>query len=596
MTEPHEADRTAYGGSFLIQDAAPEDVFTPEDLDETARQIQHTTAEFAEKEVQPRIAAIEAKEPGVARSLLKQAGELGLMAVDVPEAYGGLGMNKVTSALVAENIAICGSFSVAFSAHVGIGTLPVVWYGTPEQKQKYLPKLASGEWIAAYALSEASAGSDAMNVHTRAVLTPDGRHYLLNGEKMWTTNAAIADMFVVFAKIDGDKFSAFLVERNASGLTIGPEEHKMGIRGSSTCPLILSDCRIPAENLLGEPGKGHRIAFNILNVGRYKLGAAAVGGAKYSLRDGVRYARERIAFQKPISCFGLVQQMLAESAAATYAGESLIYRIVGAIDRSLADMDETAAGDALQIQKRIEEFAIECSIAKVQCSEILGGVVDRMVQLHGGYGFVEEYSAERNYRDSRVNRIFEGTNEINRLIIAGWAMRRATEGRLALLPAIQRVMDEVLAGSPSRGELSGDLATSRLLLKIAKKLTLFCAGAASRKFGGGLADQQEILGALADMMIEVLTLESAILRTEKMRKRPQRHASPAVAIVRLYAARSFRVVESAAERILGAIAEGDQLRTQMAIFRRLTRHEPENTIALGREIADAVTEAGGYVV
>lgn len=580
------------GGSFLLEDFAPQDIFTVEDLSDVQRQIERTTVEFAEKQIQPQIAAIEAKDFEVTKKLLRKAGELGLMGIDVPEEYGGLQMGKVTSALIAEKIAICGSFSVSFSAHVGIGTLPLVWYGTADQKKRFLPRLASGEWVAAYALSESSSGSDAMNIRTQAKLSTDGKQYLLNGEKMWISNAGIANLFTVFAKIDGEQFAAFLIEAGTAGLTVGPEEHKLGIRGSSTCPLALTDCRVPAENLLGEAGKGHRIAFNILNVGRYKLGAAAIGGAKYAFRSGLRYATERIAFSKPIASFGLVQQMIADGAAGIYAGESLVYRVIGAIDASLSEIDTSSASTTEEIQKRIEEYAVECSIVKVWCSEMLERLVDQVVQLHGGYGYVEEYSAERAYRDSRINKIFEGTNEINRLIISGWMMKRAMQGRLALLPAIQRVMDEIMAGPQPREERAGELAEQHWLLANAKKLSLFCAGAASEKFGAELVDQQEIMGALADMIMEVLVLESAILRTEKMQGR-----SPlAVRMTKYYAARSFRVLETAAERILGAVAEGDMLRTRMTIFRRFTKHEPENTVALGREIAIAMTEAGRYTL
>ncbi|MDR5728232.1 MAG: acyl-CoA dehydrogenase family protein [Terriglobia bacterium] len=587
-----EKMRRVTGGSFLIEDLAPEDIFTLEDLSDVQRQIERTTIDFAEKQVQPQIAAIEAKDFSVMKGLLRKAGDLGLMAIDVPQEYGGFDMDKVTSALIAEKIAICGSFSVAFSAHVGIGTLPLIWYGTAQQKEKYLARLASGEWVAAYALSEASSGSDAMNIRTRATLSADGKHYVLDGEKMWISNAGIANLFTVFAKIDGEKFAAFLIESGTAGLTVGPEEHKLGIRGSSTCPLILADCHVPKENLLGEAGKGHHIAFNILNVGRYKLGAAAIGGAKYSFRSGVRYARERIAFSKPITSFGLVQQMIADSAAGIFAGESLVYRVIGAIDASLAERDKTAANNTAEIQKHIEEYAVECSILKVWCSEMLERVVDQMLQLHGGYGYVEEYPAERAYRDSRINRIFEGTNEINRLIITGWMMKRAMQGRLALLPAIQRVMDEIMAGPTPREEREGELADQHFLLANAKKLSLFCAGAASQKYGSGLVDEQEIMGALADMIMEVLVLESAILRTEKM----QGSSPLAVLMVKYYAARSFRVVETAGERVLGAVAEGDMLRTRMTILRRLTKHEPENTVALGREIATAMTAAGRYTL
>lgn len=580
------------GGSFLIEDFAPEDVFTVEDFSDEQRQIERTTVEFAEKEIQPQIAAIEAKDLAVTKRLLQKAADLGLMGVDVPEEYGGLQMDKATSALIAEKIAICGSFSVSFSAHVGIGTLPLVWYGSTEQKKKYLPRLVSGEWIAAYALSEASSGSDAMNIRTRATLSGDGKHYVLNGEKMWISNAGIADLFTVFVKIDGEKFAAFLIEAGTAGLTVGPEEHKLGIRGSSTCPLVLMDCKVPVENLLGEAGKGHRIAFNILNVGRYKLGAAAIGGAKYALRNGLRYAKERIAFAKPIASFGLVQQMIADSAAGIYAGESLVYRVIGTIDASLSELETSDAATTEEMQKRIEEYAVECSIVKVWCSEMLERLVDRVVQIHGGYGYVEEYSAERAYRDSRINKIFEGTNEINRLIISGWMLKRAVQGRLALLPAIQRVMDEIMAGPKVREERDGELAEQHFLLANAKKLSLFCAGAASERFGSELAEQQEIMGALADMIMEVLVLESAILRAEKMQGR----SSLAVRMTKYYAAHSFRVLETAGERILGAVAEGDTLRTRMTIFRRLAKHEPENTVALGREIATAMTEAGRYTL
>ncbi|MGC9293052.1 MAG: acyl-CoA dehydrogenase family protein [Acidobacteriaceae bacterium] len=580
------------GGSFLIEDIRPEDIFTLEDLSDEQKQIVETTLDFAEKEILPNIPAIEEKQFDVTKGLLRKAGELGLMCVDIPEAYGGLEMDKVTSALIADKISVSGSFSVAFSAHVGIGTLPLVWYGTPQQKQKYLPKLATGEWVASYALSEASSGSDAMNIRAQAKLSPDGKFYVLNGEKMWITNSGMANLFTIFAKIDGEKFSAFLVEAGTPGLVVGREEHKLGIRGSSTCPLVLTDCQVPVENLLGEAGKGHHIAFNILNVGRYKLGAAAIGGARTAFRYGIRYAKDRIAFGRPITAFGLVQEKIADSAAGLFAGEAVVYRVVGAIDASLAELDKNAPGLTMEIQKRIEEFAVECSIIKVWCSEMLERVVDQMLQLHGGYGYVEDFPAERGYRDSRINKIFEGTNEINRLIITGWMVKRAMQGRLALLPAIKKVMDEVMAGPSAREERSGELAAEHALLASAKKLGLFCAGAASQRYGNDLADQQEVMGALADILSEVLVLESAILRAEKMKEKN----ALAVKLTKYYAARSFRVVEGAAERVISAVAEGDMLRTQMAIFRRLTKHEPQNTVALGREIAAVMTEAGRYTL
>ncbi len=576
------------GGHFLLWNAVPDDIFTPEDFTEEQQEIARTTAEFAEKSILPRVAEIEAKNFAVTRELLLETGKLGLLAVDVPERYGGLAMSKVTSALVSDRIAVSASFSVSFSAHTGIGTLPVIWYGTPAQKEKYLPKLASGEWIAAYALSESSSGSDAMNIRAQARLSPDGRQYILNGEKMWISNAGFADLFIVFAKIDGEQFSAFLVERGTPGLTIGAEEHKLGIRGSSTCPLVLSDCAIPAENLLGEADKGHHIAFNILNVGRYKLGAATLGGARNTLRNAVRYGKQRMAFGKPISSFGLVQKKIAETAAGIFAGEALVYRVVGAIDAALATL--AADAPASEVQKRIEDYAVECSIVKVWCSEMLERAVDHCVQIYGGYGYVEEYPAERGYRDSRINRIFEGTNEINRLIITGFTLKRAMQGRLPLLPAIGKVMDEVMAGPSAREEASGPLGAEMTLLASAKKLGLFCSGVASQKYPTNLQDQQEIMGALADILIEILVMESAILRAEKFSGR----SAIAIQLAQLSAARSFHIIQDSAERVLGAVAEGDMLRTQMAIFRRLAKRDPINTVALGRSVAEEVVAAERY--
>jgi butyryl-CoA dehydrogenase len=585
------------GGSFLIEERRPEDIFTPEDFTDEHRQIAKTTVEFTTNEVMPAAAEIEAKNFAVTRSLLRKAGELGLMAVDVPEAYGGLEMDKVTSALVAESMSQLASFSVAFSAHTGIGTLPLVWYGTPAQKQKYLPKLASGEWIGAYALSESSSASDAMNCRTRAVLSEDGRHYVLNGEKMWISNSGFADVFTVFAKIDGAQFSAFIIDRDTPGFSVGAEEHKLGIRGSSTCPLILADCQVPVENLLGEPGKGHHIAFNILNIGRFKLGAACVGGARNGLQHAIQYARERKAFGKSICEFGLIQEKLAESATGVYVGEALTYRTIGMIDAALADVDTHADGASREIQKRIEEYAVECSILKVWGSEMLDMVVDHVVQIYAGYGYVEEYPAERAYRDARINRIFEGTNEINRLIITGWLMKRAMTGQLPLLQAIKQLMDEVMAGPTAGDGHPGPLAEEHKLLANARKMTLFAAGAASQKYLQALADQQEIMGALADCITEVYAIESAILRAEKLRaNRGEAAAKQAIAMTKYYTAKAAQTVELSARKVIAAVAEGDTLRTQMAILRRLSKHEPVDTIALGRQIARHVIDSGRYAL
>ena len=594
-SDVHVMAKRVKGGSFLTEERDPQDVFTPEDLSQEHRQIAKTAIDFTQNEVMPAAAEIEAKNFAVTRALLRKAGELGLMSVDIPEAYGGLEMDKVTSALVAESISKLASFSVAFSAHVGIGTLPIVWYGTEEQKRKYLPKLGSGEWIGAYALSESSSASDAMNCRTRAVLSADGKHYILNGEKMWITNSGFADLFTVFAKVDGEKFSAFLIERNTPGFSIGAEEHKLGIRGSSTCPLILADCQVPVENLLGEAGKGHHIAFNILNIGRFKLGAACVGGARNGLQDAIGYAKERKAFGKAIAEFGLIQEKLAESAAGIYAGEAMVYRTIGMIDAALADVDTSAAGAAREIQKRIEEYAVECSILKVWASEMLDTVVDHVMQIYAGYGYVEEYPAERAYRDSRINRIFEGTNEINRLIITGWLMKRAVAGHLPLLASIKKLMDEVMAGPSTVEDREGPLSAEHHLLGNVKKLALFAAGAASQKYMMGLADEQEVMGALADCIMEVFALESCILRAEKlMAARGPGAAKQAIAMTRYYAAKAAQTVELSARKVIATVAEGDMLRTQMAILRRLSKNEPADTIGLGRQIAKHVLAAGRY--
>jgi alkylation response protein AidB-like acyl-CoA dehydrogenase len=593
---------TVTGGSFLLNEPDPANIFTPEDFSDEQRQIASTAAEFAANEVLPAADDIEAKRFDMTRALLKKAGDLGLMAVDIPEEYGGLAMDKVTSAIIADRMSILASFSVAFSAHVGIGTLPIVWYGTEAQKQKYLPKLATGEWIAAYALSEASSGSDAMNIRARAVR--DGDHYVLNGEKMWITNAGFADLFTVFAKIadpaDPDpakaKMSAFLIERNTPGLTIGAEEHKLGIRGSSTCPLILNDCRIPVENLLGEAGKGHHIAFNILNIGRFKLGAACVGGSRTSLANAIGYAKERKAFGKSISEFGLIQQKISDSATRIYVGESMAYRTIGAIDAALATISEADAHNSREIQKRIEEFAVECSILKVWGSEMLDAIVDHTVQIYAGYGYVEEYPAERAYRDSRINRIFEGTNEINRLIITGFLMKRAMSGQLPLLAAIKTLMDELMS-PPSFGgdeDIDDPLAREAQMLANAKKLALFVSGSASQKYMNGLADQQEVMAALADIILEVYAFDSALARARKLEIAKSPQAALAADMTRLYATTAFHIIESAARQVVAAVAEGDMLRTQLAIFRRLVKHEPADTISLSRTIARAAIEAGRY--
>jgi alkylation response protein AidB-like acyl-CoA dehydrogenase len=585
------------GGSFLLEERRPADVFTPEDFTEQHRMIGQTTEEFAVNEILPQVEKIEHKEFQVTRDLLKKAGDLGLSGVEIPEEYGGLEMDKVTAAVIADHIAKYAGFATTWGGHSGIGTLPLVYFGTDEQKKKYLPKLASGEIVGAYALSEASSGSDAMNCRARAELSPDGKHYILNGEKMWITNAGFADLFTVFAKIGGEKFSAFLVERTFPGLSIGAEEHKMGIRGSSTCPVILNDCKVPAENLLGEAGKGHIIAFNILNVGRFKLGAMCVGGARVAIEHSIGYAKQRKAFNKTIGDFGLVREKIANMATLIYVGESLVYRTVALMDAALGEVDKSAPDAAKQTLKAIEEYAVECSIIKVWGSEMIDYIVDEMVQIYAGYGFVEEYPAERTYRDARINRIFEGTNEINRLIITGFLLKRAMSGQLPLMPAIKKLMDEVLSGPTMSEDDDGPMAEERKIVANAKKLGLFVSGAATQKYMQAIQDQQEVMGAIADMTIEIYAMESATLRTQKLvEAKGEKGAALAVAITRVYLTQAMDKIESAAKKVIAAVAEGDMLRTQLAILRRLAKYEPFNTIELRQQIAQKMIEAGKYTI
>jgi alkylation response protein AidB-like acyl-CoA dehydrogenase len=575
------------GGGFLLHDPAPSEIFTLEDMTDEHRQTAAMASSFAERSIIPVFKRIEDKEPGLVAGLIREAGELGLLGADVPEEFGGVGLDKVTSAIIADRISVSGSFYVAFSAHVGIGTLPLLWYGTADQKEQYLSKLASGEMIAAYALSEASSGSDAINIRTRATLSEDGSHYLLNGEKMWISNAGIADLFTVFAKVDGKHFSAFLVEAGFPGLSIGPEEHKMGIRGSSTCSVILSDCKVPAKNLLGEVGKGHQIAFNILNVGRYKLGATCLGAARTAFRNALRYGKQRSAFGKVITDFGLIQEKLSACAADIYAGEALVYRVVGSIDAALREVDESAQDVTKQIQKRIEEHVIECSIVKVWCSEMLERVVDHALQIYGGYGFTEDYPAARSYCDSRVNKIFEGTNEINRLLITGWTLKRASHGESGLFSEGIRAMKNTRQAFPNT---SVKLGAERAFLANAKELTLYCLGVAYQEYSQNLHEEQEIAGALSDLMTEVYVLESALLRAEKA------SSQLSADLVGYYVAGTRQKVIATAERVLAAASDPRNMEIHAETVGRLTRGLPANSIAISRRIAKALIEAGQYQV
>jgi alkylation response protein AidB-like acyl-CoA dehydrogenase len=602
----------AAGGSFLIESRTPDEVFTPEDLNEEQRQIAATAERFAREEILPQVAAIEAKEPGAMAAVLRKAAELGFTAVDVPEEYGGLGMDKVSSTLIVDHISVLASFSTAFGAHSGIATLPLVWYGTEKQKQRYLPKLASCEWIGAYGLSEASSGSDAMNIRTRATLTPDGAHYILSGEKQWVTNGGIADLYTVFAKVvdrdGGEKFSAFLVERQTRGLIVGTEEHKLGIHGSSTCPLVLQDCKIPKENLLGEAGKGHHIAFNVLNVGRFRLAVACIGGARHALAQMIDYAKERRAFGKAIAEFGLIQRKISSSAAQLYAAESMAYRLAGLMDAKLdgagaAHLGSSKLGPSVDVPRLLDipvsigEYAVECSILKVYGSEMLTLVADELIATMGGYGYVEEYPAERTYRDARINRIFEGTNEINRLIITGWMMKRAMSGKLPLLGAIKRLMDELMEPPTFGGDADdGPLAHEAKVLAAVKKIALFAAGVASQRFMTGLEEQQEIMADLADMISQVFALESALVRAQKIAHAKRSSAEVAAAMTGLLADESMALAERAARRVLAACGEGDALETQLAILRRLARVMPADVVALSRAVGRQCIELERYPI
>jgi alkylation response protein AidB-like acyl-CoA dehydrogenase len=583
------------GGSFLLDSRRPEDIFTPEDFNEQQVLIAQTAEEFAQKEIIPNIEKMEHKDYSITGELLKKAGELGLSSAEIPEAYGGMELDKVSAAIIADHIAKYASFATTWGGHTGIGTLPLVYFGTEDQKKKYLPRLATGEVVGAYALSEASSGSDALNCRARATLSADGKHYVLNGEKMWITNAGFADLFTVFAKIDGEKFTAFLVERTFPGFSVGAEEHKMGIRGSSTCPIILNDCKVPVENVLGEIGRGHIIAFNTLNIGRFKLGAMCVGGARESMNNSIAYAKQRKAFGKTISDFGLVREKLANMATLAYVGESVVFRTVGMMDAALSAIDKSAADAAKKTLKAIEEYAVECSIIKVWASEMVDYVVDETVQIYAGYGFVEEYPAERAYRDARINRIFEGTNEINRLIITGFLLKRAMGGQLPLMPAIKQLMDEVLAGASTGDETEGLLAEEQKLVTSAKKLGLFAAGVATQRYMMAIEQQQEIMGAIADMVMEVYAMESAVLRTMKIASaQGESAATLPIAMTRVYLSQAMEKIESAARKVVTGSAEGDMLRTQLAILRRLAKHDPYNTIELRQQIAEKLIERGKY--
>ncbi len=584
------------GGAFLIESISPEEVFTPEEFNEEQLLIAKAVTEFVEGEIHPVSEEIEEKKEGLLVSLLKKAGELGFLSADIPEEYGGQDLDKVSSLLLWEKMAQAGgSFMATFGTQTGIGSLPIVFFGTPEQKRRYLPGLATGKIIGAYALTEPEAGSDALNAKTTATLTPDGKYYILNGQKQFITNAGIADLFTTYAKVDGTKFTAFIVERNYEGVSLDEEENKMGVKGSSTRGVIFSDVKVPVENVLGEIGKGHIVALNVLNMGRFALGAGNLGGCKRALQESISYAKKRVQFGKPIAEFGLIRHKIAEMAILCYIMESMVYRTGGLTDRILKPIDRHAEDVGKRMAEGIEEYNIEDSINKIFCSEMAGYIVDEAVQIHGGYGYIHDYPVERGYRDARINRIWEGTNEINRLLIMDMLTKRAMKGRLPVLAAAQKVAGELLSLRPKVESDDGKLTLQQEMVDMSKKISLLVIGAAVQKYMMRLAEEQELLGLISDMVIQVFAMESGLLRALKtMGRFGDERAQIQKAMAKVFINDAFDRLEGYAKRALAGIAEGDTLRTQLSALKKLTRFTPVNTIALRREIADHVIKVGRY--
>lgn len=582
------------GAMFILENIEPAKVFTPEDFSDEHQMIGDTVADFIRKEVAPKIEDIDNQKEGLMRSLLEKAGELGLLSADVPEEYDGGEMGKIASCVITENISGGGSYGTSHGCHVGIGSLPIVLFGNDDQKKKYLPKLATGELIAAYALTEAMSGSDALGAKTKAVLSEDGKHYILNGEKIFITNAGFADVFIVYAKIDGEKFSCFIVERDTPGFSIGAEEKKLGIKGSSTCSLIFEDAQVPAENILGEIGKGHVIAFNILNIGRYKLGAGTLGASKLCISIAAKYALERQQFGLPLAKFGMIQNKIAQMAAKTYASESLLYRLVGELEEVLENVT-----DGKEIGAAIEDYAIECSIAKVHCSEALDYIADENLQIHGGYGYTQEFAAERIYRDSRINRIYEGTSEINRLIIPTTLLRRGMKGELPLLQSTQALAKELLSLSvqmPTGNEAPLEIEFD--LIDRAKKMFLMIGGTAAQKYMQKIVKEQELIEIMANIAIEIYAMESALLRAKKALDNDPESATTKVELTLAYIYDAFPKLEVWAKQALAYIFAdgGDMLNTNLGIAKRLGKYQPINLIDIRRKIAAKYLDAGKYVV
>ncbi|CAM4093418.1 acyl-CoA dehydrogenase family protein [Paenibacillus alkaliterrae] len=590
-----------FGGRFVVEDSVPESVVTPEDFTEEQRMMAEAAQQYMEAEITPRDAELEALNYDLTVELMRKAGELGLLGADVPEAYGGLGLDKVSTTLLAETLSRASSFALSVGAHTGIGTLPIVFFGTPAQKQAYLPALAAGERIAAYCLTEPASGSDALGAKTTARLSPDGRHYVLNGSKLYITNAGFADLFIVYAKVDGEFFTAFIVEKGMQGFSIGPEEHKMGIKGSSTCPLYFEDVAVPVENLLGEVGKGHHIAFNILNIGRFKLGAACLGSSKETIELAAAYANTRKQFGRAISSYPLIGAKLADMNIRTFVLESMVYRTAGWIDAMLrtAESADGTDNDGMQAAKAISEYAIECSIVKVFASEALDFIADEGVQIHGGYGYIREYKVERIYRDSRINRIFEGTNEINRMLIPGTLMKKALKGELPLLRKVQALQAELMQPMPVP---SFDKPLSKEAYRVAqaKKTFLAIGGLAVQKLGLRLEQEQEVLCSLADLMIQIFAMESVWLRAQKIAGASGDAAAEktenVIAMTAVFIQEATERVESLAKLALASLEQGDGLQMQLSVLKKLMRAPLSDTIALKRTIAARVIRSEQYIV
>ncbi len=586
------------GGGFLLESTGSATIFTPEMLNDEQRMMKKTADDFMKGEVLPRLADIEAKKPGLMRELLEKAGALGLLGHDVPEAYGGLDGDKSSSSLIAESVAMQGSFAVSFGAHVGIGTMPIVLFGTAAQRQKYLPGLASGEKIAAYALTEPGSGSDALAAKTKAVLSADGKSWKLTGSKLYITNAGFADIFTIFAKVDGEKFTAFLVDRTAPGLTVGPEEHKLGIRGSSTCPLYLEDCTIPVENVLGEIGKGHKIAFNILNIGRWKLGVGATGGAKHILEMGVKFARDRKQFGKPIAEFDLIRKKIGEIATQIYVSEAMGFRTAGLLDARWKAVDPNDASAQKKQLDGVEEYAIEASIIKVFGSEMLHATADETLQIFGGAGYIEDYPIERASRDARINRIFEGTNEINRLLVPGTMLKRALTGKLALMQMVAEVQAELADPMKFvRRQPEGVLGRERNKCDYAKRAIVYVASLGVQKYMQQISDKQELLGGLADCMILTFGMDSAITRTMQMiQSQGEEKSRIPMCMTQLFVAKAHEEVFDLVREMLMWMSAEEEWGREVRDINSYYTLDRVNTFSLRRKIALHTIEAGGYAL